>query len=360
MLDTKFGCLPTMTGSMPHTDPVEACSLVTRFLKDIPVWPQLPKRSFLENMYVQYSQGFPGVVIEGEKIYVDHEKQDLTASLEKLYTAYLENDFAQYPLTQDYAAGLYTFLGLDNLSPRAVKGQVTGPISWGLAVSEVIRKPAHPVQIGVKGDAVSTLRPVLYDDVLGDAVAKLLKLKAGWQERVLKKLSRNTIIFLDEPYMTSYGSAYISLSRERVISLLDEVFGGISGLKGIHCCGNTDWSVLLATQVNILNFDAYNFAESLSLYPKEVKRFLDRGGAIAWGIVPNQTETLGKETVASLKDRLEEAMSPFTRHGVPFKQLIEQGLLTPSCTLMPLGEEGAGQALEMLTGLSAAIRKRYL
>jgi len=343
MFDAKFGCLPTMTGSLPHTDPIEACRLVTRFLKDIPVWPQLPKRSFLENMYVQYSQGFPGVVIEreGEKIYIDRSK-DLSKPLERLYQAYLENDFAKYPISQEYAPGLYAFLALENLTPRAVKGQVTGPISWGLTVLDQDKKS------------------ILYDDVLGDAVAKLLRLKAGWQERVLKKLSRNTIIFLDEPYMTSYGSAYISLSRERVISLLDEVFGGISGLKGIHCCGNTDWSVLLATQVNILNFDAYNFAESLSLYPKEVKRFLDRGGAIAWGIVPNQPETLAKETVASLKDRLEEAMSPFTRHGIPFKQLIEQGLLIPSCTLMPLGEEGAATALDMLTGLSAVIRKRYL
>ncbi len=64
MPDVEFGCLPTVIGSMPHTDPAAACSLVTRFLKDIPAWPQLPNRSFLENMYVQYSQGFPGVVVE--------------------------------------------------------------------------------------------------------------------------------------------------------------------------------------------------------------------------------------------------------------------------------------------------------
>jgi len=343
MLDTKFGCLPTMIGSMPHTDPGKACALVARYLKDIPVWPQLPKRSFLENMYVQYSQGFPGVVIDGEKdkIYIDRS-QDLSAPLEQLYTAYLANDSDKYPLTKDYAAGFYAFLGLENLTPKAVKGQVTGPISWGLTVTDKDKKP------------------IIYDDVLGDAAAKLLRLKAAWQERVLSKISRRTIIFIDEPYMTSFGSAFVSISRERVISLLDEVFGGIRGLKGVHCCGNTDWSVLLATSVNILNFDAYNFAESLTLYPKEVKGFLERGGAIAWGIIPNETETLAKETVASLKDRLEAAIAPFTRHGIPFKQFIEQGLLTPSCTLTPLGEEGAATALDMLTGLSAAIRKRYL
>ena len=99
--------------------------------------------------------------------------------------------------------------------------------------------------------------------------------------------------------MASFGSAFFALSREKVISLLEEVFGGISGLKGVHCCGNTDWSVLLDTSADILSFDAYNYAQSLSLYPAEVKKFLDRKGTIAWGIVPNQEESLAKETVAS-------------------------------------------------------------
>ncbi|MFC2005184.1 methionine synthase [Chloroflexota bacterium] len=341
MPDTKFGCLPTIIGSMPQTDPSEACSQITRYLKDIPAWPQLPNRSFLENMYAQYSEGFPGVVVEGDRIYIDRA-QDLSNPLEQLYTAYLENDFNKYPVSQDYAAGLHAFLGLENLSPRAVKGQVSGPISWGLTITDKEK------------------RSIIYDDVLSDAAAKLLRLKASWQERELSKISKNTIIFVDEPYMTSFGSAFVSISRERVISLLEEVFGGIGGLKGVHCCGNTDWSVLLETSTDILNFDTYNYAESLSLYPAEVKRFLDRGGAIAWGIIPNGAEALAEETVASLKDRLEEAMAPFTRNGVRFKQLIEQGLLTPSCTLTPLSEEAAARALELLTELSQTIRKRYL
>jgi methionine synthase II (cobalamin-independent) len=341
MPDTKFGCLPTIIGSMPHTDPVEACSLVTRYLKDIPAWPQLPKRSFRENMYVQFSEGFPGVVIEENRIYVDRS-QDLNKPLEQLYTAYLENDFNKYPISQDYAAGLHAFLGLENLSPLAVKGHVTGPISWGLTITDADR------------------RSIIYDETLADAAARLLRLKASWQEKVLSKISKNTVIFVDEPYMSSFGSAFVSISREKVVTLLEETFGGIRGLKGVHCCGNTDWSVLLDTSLNILNFDTYNYAQSLSLYPTEVKRFLDKGGVIAWGIIPNEAEALAGETVASLKDRLEEAMVPFTRNGIRFKQLVEQGLLTPSCTLASLQTEATAQALELLTELSTAIRKRYL
>ena len=341
MPDIEFNCLPTAIGSMPHTDPSEACSQVSRFLKDVPAWPQLPRRSPKENMYTQYSEGFPGVVVTDDKVYVDRA-QDLDKPLEKLYSAYLDNDVDKYPVSPDYAAGLHRFLALENLAPLAVKGQLTGPVTWGLTVAD------------------SDGKAIIYDDVLGDAVAKFLRLKAGWQEKELSKISPNTIIFVDEPYMASFGSVSVPLSKEKVISLLDQVFAGISGLKGVHCCGNTDWSVLLETSVDIISFDAYNYAQSLSLYPAEIKSFLERNGAIAWGIVPNDELSLARETAASLKDRLEEAMAPFTRNGVRFQQLLQQGLLTPSCGLASLPTpESAARALELLAELSAKIRKRY-
>ncbi len=342
MPDIEFGCLPTVIGSMPHTDPAEASSLVTHYLKDIPAWPQLPNRSFQENMYVQFSQGFPGVVVKEDSIYIDRS-QDLDKPLEQLYAAYLENDIDKYPINPEYAAGLDYFLGLKNLSPRAVKGQITGPITWGLTVAD------------------DSGKAIIYDDVLGDAVTKLLRLKASWQEKKLKEVCPNTIIFVDEPYMAAYGSIGFLLPKEKVISLLEEVFSGINGLKGIHCCGNTDWSIMLDTSADIISFDTYNYAQSLSLYPAEVKKFLERKGTIAWGIIPNDEESLAKESVASLKDRLEEAMAPFTRQGIRFQQLVAQGLLTPSCGLVSLAtKEASARALELLAELSIKIRKRYI
>jgi methionine synthase II (cobalamin-independent) len=343
MSSTEFNCLPTIIGSMPHTDPQQACSLITRYLKDIPAWPQLPRRSFLENMYVQYSEGFPGAVIGDDRIYID-SSGDLQKPLEELYAAYLENNVDKYPISPDYAAGLYSFLSLTGLSSRAVKGHVTGPLTWGLTVTD------------------KDGRAIIHDEVLGDAVPKLLRLKAAWQEKELSKISRNIIIFVDEPYMAAYGSSTSAgafSSPEKIAEMLDEVFEGISGLKGLHCCGNTDWSVLLKTGLDILSFDTYNYAESVSLYPAEVKKFLDRGGCIAWGIVPNDGESVGGETVTSLKDRLEEAMAPFTRNGVRFRDLVGQSLLTPSCSLAPLSEEASEQALELLSTLSAQMRSKY-
>ncbi len=338
----EFNALPTMIGDMPYKDAETACRTVFYYLKDIPAWPQMSKRSYLENMYVQFSEGFPGIVVGDGKIFVDRAK-NLNEPLEKLYQAYLENDYTKFPISKDHAAGLHQFLTYAGLPVKAVKGQVTGPVSWGMTV--------------VDNDG----KAIAYDDTLIDAAARLLKLKAAWMEEELRKISHNTIIFVDEPSLHSIGSAFFNLSNEKVISLIQEVFSGIRGLKGLHCCGKSDWSVLLKTSPDILSFDAYNYAESLTLYPKEVTRFIANGGTIAWGIVPNQAETLNKESLGSLMDRLEEAVAPFTRKGfdIPFRQLIVQSLLTPSCAFTSLTPESTDRALELLNDLSQKVRARW-
>jgi methionine synthase II (cobalamin-independent) len=336
----EFGCLPTAIGSMPHTDPNEACSVIMKYLPDLPFWPQLPKRSPKENMIIQVSEGFPGVVIHGNKLHIE-PSADFESDLEQIYTDCEQNDARKYGISAEYAAGLQAFLSAATGS-KIVKGQVTGPVTWGLAV--------------IRQDGLG----ILYDDTLMEAAAKFLRLKASWQENALSRLSPDTIIFVDEPYLVSLGSVFAPIPEEKVPVLLEEMLKGIRGTKGLHCCGNTNWSVLLDTTIDILSFDAYNYASSLSTHSGKVKSFLERGGNIAWGIVPNEEETLAKESVASLRDRLEEGIAQFTMDGVKFKQLVAQALITPSCGLEGLSVEAANQALELTAKLSSNVRGRYL
>ena len=332
--------LATVIGSMPQTDPVEACSAVLKHLKDIPAWPQLPNRSFMENMYVQYSEGFPSVVIEGERIYIDRSS-DLDSQLENLYAAYLGDDLDRYAIGPEYAAGLHQFLAQKIDSAIAAKGQVTGPISFGLTVTDQNR------------------RPVLYDETLADAIARLLRLKAAWMERELAKIAANTIVFLDEPYLASLGSAFVALDNETVIKLTNETLGGLSGLRGMHCCGNTDWSVLMSTDIDILSFDAYNHSESVALYPEALKDFLNRDGILAWGIVPNSEENLEGQSVANVVDLLNNLIELLADKGVPLNALLEQCLITPSCSLASMSPVKAEQALELTAEVSKGFRRSH-
>ncbi len=341
MADTQFNLIPTIIGSMPHRDPEAACKLIARFLTELPAWPQLPMRSYLEFMTAQYAEGFPGIDITDEAVSVkradgwEHE-------LEALYGAYITSDAAKFAISPEFAAGLKAFSTIHPTAPHGVKGQIEGPVSWGLSVK----------------DELDT--PIVYDDVLAEAAAKMLCLKTIWQETLLRDISPKTVIFVDEPALSAYGSAYLPLSKERIQSLLAEILGSIKGIKGVHCCGNTDWTILTDTAVDVISFDAYNYAGSLALYPEEIGRFIERGGAIAWGIVPNTDKLATEETASSLKDRLEEAMAPFTRHGINFKQLLRQGMITPSCGMAYMSEDGAERLLELMVELTAKMRSRYL
>lgn len=336
-------CLPTAVGSMPHQHPKEACDLVFRYLPAIPAWPQLPRRSFHENMYVQYGERFPGLVVdlEREKVYVDRARAD--DELERLYLAYLEDQAEDWGVSPEYAAGLHIFLSHKEIlaGAAAVKGQVTGPISLGLQVTD------------------QNLRPILYDEILADAVAKHLRLKATWMERYLRRVNETAIVFIDEPYLTAYGSAFVSISREQIITALEEVFAGLSCLRGVHCCGNTDWSILLETSVQILNLDAYNYAESLSLYPEAVRSFLRRDGIIAWGIVPQDEQGIAAATTEALVERLEAAWGLLTAKGIPLDDVLASCLITPSCGLGSVSPQAAARALELTAAVSQAVRTRY-
>jgi methionine synthase II (cobalamin-independent) len=335
----EFGCLATAIGSMPHTDPGEACSVMMKYLPDLPVWPQLPRRAPEEGMILQFSEGFPGIVAKGDKVRIE-PSAGFDGQVEQIYLDSDEDRYERYQVSSRYAAGLAAFPS-SAAGARIVKGQVTGPVTWGLAVT------------GQEGLGI------IYDDTLAEAAARFLRLKASWQEDRLRRIAPNTILFVDEPHLVSLGSVFAPIPEEKVPALLSEVFRGIKGTKGLHCCGNSDWSVLLDTGADVLSFDAYNYASALSAHSDKVKSFLERGGNIAWGIVPSDEEALMEETCASLRDRLEDAMALFTRDGLKFREIVARGLITPSCGLAGLSPEVAAMALELTSQLSRDIRSRY-
>jgi methionine synthase II (cobalamin-independent) len=332
----------TGIGSMPHSDPQPALSAILRHLPEIPFWPQLPRRNFRENMYVQFSEDMVGVKVDlaHEHIGVQRDAETL-AQVEAFYACYLENDPNLFAVREEYAAGVYA-LSRERQALRSaeyIKGQITGPISFGLNVTD------------------QNLRPILYDDTLRDVLVKLLARKAQWEEDWLASLGA-TIIFVDEPSLALIGASVVSLNRDEVIRDLEEVFAALHGLKGTHCCGNTDWSLLLNTSVDVISFDAFNYAENLALFADDVKRFLNRGGAIAWGIVPTVEDEILQATEETLLARLDAAVGLLLRKGIDRDLIYERALLSPACGLGTVSVSAAERALELAHAVSQRVRAR--
>ena len=338
----------TLIGSFPHSDGTTLCPRLVREIQ-IPAWPQLPRRTFRENMYTQFSAGLPGIVVDDahQKVHFN-TSDDLSSAVEEFYGRYLADDVDSFALPPDHAAGFYTMLDtLKSTSGEWVKGHVTGPISFGLTVVD------------------QDLRSSLYDEQLADPIVKQMAFNARWQVRQLKQARSNVIIFVDEPYMASFGSAFISLSREQVITMLNEVFDAIhaeGALAGVHCCGNTDWSVLMETSVDILNLDAYEYLDNLALYPREVRAFLDRGGNLAWGIIPNNEEIFNV-TPEGLAQRLRDGLQLISDKArgrdvsIRVEEFAYRSLITTACGLGPTTIEVADRAVETLAHTGEVLQR---
>ena len=339
--DFTPNCRATGIGSLPHTEAKEACELVLRTLPQIPFWPQLPKRTVRENMYWQYSEGLPGLSFEDERMFI-RTPEDFS-TIERFYERFLSEDLDFFTISHPYAAGFYKLQEYqDQLrSAWALKGQITGPISFTLQVTDENR------------------RPLLYHDELKSIAIKNLLRKANWQEKILQKFNPRTIIFLDEPYLTAFGSAFTSLSLEQAIESLEEVLQGIRSLTGIHCCGNTDWSLILGTSIDILSFDAYEYALNLLLYESQLKKYLDRGGSIAWGIVPTNEDALKAASANDLLEKLEKIWQDLVNKGIDQEQIIRTALITPACGLGTVHKEMAEKALTLTGDISRMLREKY-
>ena len=318
---------------------------------DIPAWPQLSQRDFRENMYIQYSPTLPALHLDAAKQKVTFDtRQDITPALEQFYEHYLAEDLEYFALRPEYASGFFGFLvalQTNTVEVKWLKGQVTGPVSFGLTVTG------------------QDLRASLYHELLADVIVKNLAMNARWQARRLKDLRPNVIIFVDEPYLSSFGSAYISISREAVIEMLAEVFEAIhleGALAGVHCCGNTDWSLLMEAGADILNLDAYEYLHTLALYPHELRAFLDRGGWITWGIVPNDERVWG-ETPQSLEQRLGAGFDAIRQKAaargvsITVGDLSARSLLAPCCGLGSTTEAVADASMDLLRGLREVMRQ---
>jgi hypothetical protein len=183
---------------------------------------------------------------------------------------------------------------------------------------------------------------------------ELLKGKVSWQIDVLKPFAEKVLIFVDEPILTALGtSTYIGVSNEEASRMLKEIVDYIhecGGLAGIHCCGKADWPLVLSSGIDVFNFDAFDYGDTLGMYPEEITSFLNNKGFIAWGIVPT-TDAIKEVTFGLLRERLENGLTSLEKVGIPGEILRQQALITPSCGTGSLDVKDALKVFSLLKEL---------
>jgi len=334
----EANCLTTAMGILPHTDIDRA--MRTALSLDIPFWPQLPRLSYYEDMYVQALDQFPGVR-------VDPSERKIFFSLDRFYEElppYFEK--AENPetfrLTRAFSLVYHRFLEADLKNYRAIRGQMISPISLGLKVLDQDQKP------------------IIYHDEVREVLFEFVQKKANLQYEELRERNARAFVWLDDPGLGLIFNALSGYNEVHARGDLDRLLKGLEGPRGIHLCAKPDWDFLLRSGLDVLSFDSFSCGEMITRYDS-LKDFFVRGGIVSWGIVPTSTELLEEETVESLAGRLETFWEDLVKRGVDREKLLRQSLLAPAtCNLLsPDKEKTVEKAFEVLKALSVKIRERY-
>jgi len=330
--------LTTAMAVMPHRNVDRALEMALSL--DVPFWPQLPRYSYHEDMYVQASEHFPGIVLDVEKRTLRFSMEKFTNELEEAMAHFEEPEY--FDISETYSEVYHRFLNLDLADRPAIRGQLEGPISFGFNVVD------------------QDNRPILFDDTVRPFIIEFLARRINIQLSKLKKINQNAFMFIDEPglqfvfsAMSGYGDVAARKDMEIFFSLIERP-------RGVHLCGNPDWDFLLGLDLDILSLDVYSNGEVFASYASSINNFLDRGGIIVWGIVPTNIEPFEKENINFLENRLIEMWTFLDKKGVDRDFLMSRSMLSPAtcCLVNPDIEKTVEKAFTMVKELSTRLRKR--
>lgn len=338
-----FSC--TAIGSVPYLDPAEAVDSMS--VLEIPAYPQMVKISQWEDMFLGALNGLPGLIVNAETQTVRGKKKDRENELADFYNKFLAGEREFLALAPQSAQGFEAFLRRAAEDPQYgsdfLKVQIIGPLTFG--------------QMVVMEDEASSL---VDDQELLEATALALGGKAAWQAAKLRALGRTPVVFIDEPGLSSYGSAFCTLTADKVIETMGSASAVVRedgpALIGCHICGNTDWGLIIDTGMDIVNFDALEVMEQFSLYPKQITAFLEKGGRILWGLVPAQGFNL-EITADYLVDSLLKGFQILEDKGLDRQLLSSQSLISAACGLGGLSPELARAATAMMRQVSDRLRE---
>ena len=332
--------LTTAMAVMPHKDVDRALDLALTM--DIPFWPQLPHVSYREDMYVQAAEHFPGILL-------DMKNRTLRFSMEKFIIEFEESmahfDEPEYfDISKEYSVVYHRFLEMDFSNRPAIRGQLEGPISFGLNILDQDKKP------------------ILFDDTIRPFMFEFMSRRINVQLDRLKKMNSNAFMFVDEPGLQFLFSALSGYDSTKAKNEMEQFFAMIQRPRGVHLCGNPDWDFLLGLDLDILSLDIYQNGEVFSSYSESIKRFLDRGGIIAWGIVPTNFEPFEIENINTLEARLTEVWNVLGNKGIDREFLISRSLISPAtcCLVNPDGEKTVEKAFGVVKELSRRLQDKYV
>lgn len=292
------GGTATGIGSLPHRDAYEAAEFALCATPELPCVPTLPKRSPAEGMIAQAVVGIRGISIgQYGSLLVDATRVDPNAPVNT-------------DIEHGAFGGLRAFLDVARGHEGPVKWQFTGPVTLGRAL----------IRAGVSS---SVAFEVATQTVRAHVVAI--------HELIRQELPRCIqVVFIDEPDVSRIMEESSPIAPEPAVDLMSSALAVIEGgaTTGLHSCSAVDPALMTASGPTILSLPV---SPRLVSYAGVLAGFLERGGVIAWGVVPTHGPVMASAERSWKK--LSALWCELVQGGCDAMLLRQQSLVTPACGL---------------------------
>jgi hypothetical protein len=305
-------------------------------------------------MYIQTSQNFPGIEIDFDKGRLVFNTSRFEEELNDYFTKMETPE--TYALTEKYSMVFNKFLSKSLQDYRAIRGQITGPVSFGFKVLD------------------ENLKPIIYNEEVKTILFDFIQKKVNVQYQELKAKNQNAFVWVDEPGLGYVFSGLSGYNDQQAKQDYYQFVQGIEGPKGLHLCADVNLPYLLELGVEILSFDAFQIGFMPKEYTQSVGEFIKKGGIISWGIVPTELRSLEiqtPETLFSILSNYWEVISENT--GLSLIEIAEQALVAPArCCLVDITvdasersktsnieEKNVEKAFSFLPELSQILKEKY-
>lgn len=313
---------PVSVGSLPHLDRDAAVEFVLERTPELPAAPTCPRLEPLESMVAQAAWGIQGVLVakDGTISVPDPSALDPAAPLG-------DPELTGAPFTT-----WRRFLARVGERSGPIKLQLTGPLTLGTTL----------VHAGVPAEIAYV--------VAGRASAARVRALLELADMFAPGVDR--LLVLDEPALVGGLRPGLPLAADDVIDVLSGSLVAAEGraMTGVHCCGPTDWRLVLQAGPDVLSLPVgVGVADSAGA----LAAFLERGGWIAWGAVATDGP-LGENASWSWR-QLSSQWCELVQQGCDPVLLRRQVLVSPVCGLALHDEAQADHVFAIARRLSEKI-----
>ena len=263
----------------------------------VPYLPQLPNRHPEERMLVQWGDGLCGCGAVDSSIGLGYGEP-------------------VGPRAEAFggAEALLAVLGDD---VPAVKTQATGPVTLALGFLAA----GHPGESLL--DCVVTGLTDRVDNHVASLAARLP--------------SADITLIFDEPGLSGLLIPGFPITSEDAGQVLRKVITAAPVPAGVHCCADTDWSVVASAGPSLISWDINALGAAFLEHVEAIAAATWEGMGFIWGVAPTQTQPVPSD----LGGRLQRIVGRLVMSGAKMAGLLEDAMFSPACGLAGLTE---GQA----------------